>query len=113
MQPVQSAIMIMSFPRSFANNEDAAEKIEDWLADFDTLFDSTSSNEDPIYWTAPRWTMEGDVLFFYLTKSSKDSIRRLTRRLDEESLTTGFLQKLLTGRRAQRLKFLLNAWCEL
>lgn len=108
MQPVQSAITNMSFPRSFADNQDAIEKVEDWLADFDTLFDFTSSNEDPIYWTAPRWTMERDVLFFYLTKSSKDNIRRLARSLDEESLATGFLQKLLTGRRGQRLKFLLN-----
>jgi hypothetical protein len=92
MQAVQSAISTMSFPQSFANNQDALEKVEVWLADFDTLFNSTSSDEDPIYWTAPRWMTRGDILFFYLSKSSKDNVRKLVRRLDEESQATGLLR---------------------
>ena len=65
----------MSFPQCFAGNQDAAEKIEDWLADFDTLLNSTSSEEDRIYWTAPRWMTRGDILFLYLSKNSKVNSR--------------------------------------
>ncbi len=106
MRAVQSAISTISLPQSFASDQDATEKIEDWLTDFNTLFNS--SDEDPIYWTAPRWMTRGDILFFYLSKSSKDNIRKLVRRLDEESQATGLLRKLLSGRRGQRLRSLLS-----
>ena len=98
----------MSFPQSFADNQDATEKIEHWLTDFDTLPNATSSEVDRIYWAAPRWMTRGDILFFYFAKSSKINIRKRTRSLDEESQATGLLRKLLAGRREQRLRSLLN-----
>jgi hypothetical protein len=65
----------MSFLQTIADNQDATENIEGRLADFDTLLNSTSSEEERIYWTAPRWMTRGDILFFYLSKSSKVNSR--------------------------------------
>lgn len=111
---VQSAITIIGFPQSFADNQDALGNVEEWLADLDALFgDSTSDHRDPIFWTAPRWMMQGDILFFYLTKSSEHNLKKLAIKLDEEPQSAILPRRLLAGHRMRRFRSLLEEAIEL
>jgi hypothetical protein len=111
---VQSAISIIGFPQSFADDRAAIGNVEDWLADLDTLSgNSTPDNEDPVTLTAPRWMTEGYVLFFYLTKSSENNLKKLAKKLDEDSQTGSFPGKLLTKYRTRRFRILLQEAIEI
>lgn len=53
-----------------------------WLTDMDILLDFQSGND--VSWTAPRWIMQGDFLFFYHTKSARSRAASLYQQAVQE-----------------------------
>lgn len=49
--------------------------IAKWSTDLDIL--TNSQKEAPLFWTAPKWLTEGDVMFFYHAKRAKVRTNRL------------------------------------
>lgn len=47
----------------------------DWATDMDLLLNS--EGEGNLYWTAPKWIAEGDVVFFYHTRRAKQRSKKL------------------------------------
>jgi len=76
---VQSAITHISCPQNFQNEWDTICKLEDWIADLDNLHYSALRASRQVYWTAPRWVMQEDIVFLYMTKSSKTNVDRLVK----------------------------------
>jgi hypothetical protein len=90
MNFVQAAITSNSFPSSLEGVWDMIDKHGDWLSDLDVLLASVEWDEGEVmWWTAPRWMTQGDILFFYHTMSAKTKVTRLLndveRRLPQRS----------------------------
>lgn len=69
---VQSCIVSVSFPETLdgvLNMVKGNKSIADWSTDLELLLNF--KNSDPIFWTAPKWMTEGDIIFFYHTKRAK------------------------------------------
>ncbi len=69
---IQSCITSVSFPETIddvLNMVKGNEHIAKWSTDLDVLLNVSSGNT--IFWTAPKWLTEGDVMFFYHTKRAK------------------------------------------
>ncbi len=45
--------------------------------------DRRSGEDESVTWTAPRWMTQGDLLFFYHTKTARQKIARLQSEVDE------------------------------
>lgn len=104
---VRSAITSIGFPKSLAGDPETMEEVEGWLNGLHDLLEFDPGSE-PIRWTSPVDMEPGDVLFFYLTKSSEVNLKRLRRNLDDESGGGGFLRRVFAGSRARRFQRSLN-----
>lgn len=107
---VESAITSVSFPKSLADDPKTVEKVEKWLDDLRALRDSGG---EPLSWTAPSGMKSGDVLFFYLTKSSEVNLKRLRRNLDDETSVGGFLRKAFAKHRTRSFRRSLDEAIEM
>lgn len=79
---IQSCITTVSFPEKLDGVLNMVREnrfIANWSTDLDVLLNS--KREEPLFWTAPKWLTEGDIIFFYNTKRAKI----LTARLLEEA----------------------------
>jgi hypothetical protein len=77
---VQSCITTISFPETLEAVQDMVQKNQDmggWLTDMDTLL--SFQRNDIIYWTAPKWMTQGDILFFYYAKKARVRVVALYR----------------------------------
>jgi hypothetical protein len=77
---VQSAITSVSFPHTLALLRNMGKKWlglvgQDWITDMDVLSDFPTGKA--VSWIAPKWLTEGDILFFYHTKTARNAIRSL------------------------------------
>jgi len=72
---VQSCITTISFPETIDAVVDMVNKHQQWIADIDTLFIDEPNEEN--FWSSPKWLTQGDIIFFYYTKSSKQRITKL------------------------------------
>jgi len=72
---VQSCITTISFPETIDEVLDMVNKHQQWIADIDTLFIDEPNDEN--FWSSPKWLTQGDIIFFYYTKSSKQRITKL------------------------------------
>jgi hypothetical protein len=75
---VQSCITTISFPKTIDEVLDMVEKNQhfaDWTADIDLLLNFKPNCD--IMWSSPKWLTQGDILFFYYTKSSKQRTTKL------------------------------------
>lgn len=109
MKAVQSAITNMSFPATLDGIRDRVSTYQDWKTDLDVLLDSGTSDEGN--WTAPRWVMEGDILFFYHTKSARRNVDRLLKEVNESLASTGWLKRL-SNHKMRRMRSLLERSAE-
>lgn len=78
---IQSCIVSVSFPETLdgvLNMVKGNRSIAKWATDLNTLLNFRP--EDEVFWTAPKWLTEGDIIFFYQTKRAKARIAKL---LDE------------------------------
>lgn len=69
---VQAAITSISFPTTLDAVEEMVEQNEyvgEGMTDLDTLLEFSPSSGT--MWSAPRWMTEGDILFFYHTKTAR------------------------------------------
>jgi len=87
---VQSAITSVSFPDSVEGLRAMGQKWlglvgQDWITDMDVLSDFPVGATVP--WIAPKWLTEGDILFFYHTKSAANLIRSLRKHARTATLT--------------------------
>lgn len=80
---VQSCITTVSFPEFMDEFLLMVEKNGDGT-DLHTLM--TLEADDEIGWSAARWMLEGDILFFYHAKKAKGRINRLIREAEELKL---------------------------
>ena len=97
MMYVQSAVTHISFPRDFDDGQDRIYKLEDWIADLEELRHASLLASREVNWTAPRWIMQRDIMFFYMTKSSKTSIDRLAKESNKKRSAGNWLQHPLGG----------------
>jgi hypothetical protein len=65
-----------------------------WSTDLDILF-NFKNNDDPIFWTAPKWLTEGDIIFFYHTKGAKTRTNKLLTEAQEKLPSKKNLTNLL------------------
>ena len=75
---VQSYICSVTFPETLEGVLDMVARNKskaDWATDIDTLLNFQTAHS--IFWTAPRWITEGDVVFFYHTKRALQRTERL------------------------------------
>lgn len=102
---VQSALTHISFPETSDDGWSMIYKLEDWIADLDELH-SPELREHEVTWTAPKWMVQGDILFFYCTKSTRTNIDKFRRSAEQtrgSSSSTGWsllngVSRLLTKR---------------
>lgn len=97
---VQSYICSVTFPDTLEDvlNMVAGNKFKAaWATDIDTLLNFQAT--DSIFWTAPKWITEGDIVFFYHTKRA---LRRTERLLAEA--------KADHPRKRNLIKLLERAW---
>lgn len=79
---VQSCITTVSFPETIDGVLNMVKEnsfIANWSTDLDVLLNS--KRKESLFWTAPKWLTEGDIIFFYNTKRA----RLLTAGLLEEA----------------------------
>lgn len=94
---VQSSISVIGFPKKleeieeFLYTDDESEEERDWATHLDLLIESAACEDPDLYWTAPRWMTQNDILFLYHAKSAEHSVRSLLR----EAL--GLLENLDSG----------------
>jgi hypothetical protein len=75
---IQSCLVSVSFPETLdgvLNMVKGNKFIADWSTDLELLLNF--KNGDPVFWTAPKWMTEGDIIFFYHTKRAKTRTARL------------------------------------
>lgn len=75
---VQSCITTISFPNTIDEVRNMVKKnqhFSDWTAYIDLLVNFQPNRN--IVWTSPKWLNQGDIIFFYYTKSSKQRITKL------------------------------------
>jgi hypothetical protein len=92
---VQSAITSVSFPQTLERLRAMGQKWlrlvgQDWITDMDVLSSFPAGKTVP--WIAPKWLTEGDILFFYHTKTATNLIRKLRREAMSASRTGGWKQ---------------------
>ena len=78
---IQSCIVSVSFPETLdgvLTMVEGNKSIARWSTDLELLLNFKTNN--PVFWTAPKWLTEGDIIFFYHTKRAKARIVKL---LDE------------------------------
>lgn len=78
---IQSCIVSVSFPETLdgvLTMTEGNKCITRWSTDLELLLNFKTNN--PVFWTAPKWLTEGDIIFFYHTKRAKTRIVKL---LDE------------------------------
>ena len=114
MNFVQASITSISFPQSLEGAWDMVDKHGAWLTDLDVLLASEADGREALYWTAPRWMTQGDILLFYHTKSARRNIARLRQEMDERLARTG-VRGRLSGepKRTRRMRALLERAAEL
>lgn len=79
---VQSAVTSVSFPQTLERLRAMGQKWlrlvgQDWITDMDVLSSFPAGRTVP--WIAPKWLTDGDILFFYHTKTAINLIHRLRR----------------------------------
>jgi len=97
---IQSCITTVSFPETIQgvlNMVKGNKAYANWATDLDTFINY--EREKPLFWTAPQWLTEGDIMFFYLAKRTKTRIKRLLTETQEKFPQKRSLIKLL--KRAQ------------
>ena len=77
---VQSSVTSVSFPKTLEDLRNMGLKWQrligkDWITDMEVLLDFPPNSNIP--WIAPNWLTEGDILFFYHTKTAKTAISKL------------------------------------
>lgn len=80
-KPVQSYICSVSFPETIQgvlNMVEGNKRKARWATDIDVLLNL--GTDDSLFWTAPKWITEGDIVFFYHTKRT---LRRTEKLLAE------------------------------
>ncbi len=83
--PVQSCITTVSFPDKIEgvlamidkNSRLMEDDVMEMSTDLDHLLNFTPDMD--IYWTAPRWLTEGDILFFYHAAAAKPRTKKFLR----------------------------------
>lgn len=85
MRKIQSAITCVSFPDDILDlKADIAYAGSDRALDLDFLTNPNPyDRDDPLTWSAPKHLVEGDILFFYHTRSALPLIRRAVRHAGE------------------------------
>jgi hypothetical protein len=98
---VQACITNISFPADLDGVRAMGDKWHehDWMTDLDMLIkfsiqSPATSDRSPIYWSAPKWLTQGDVLFFYHAVSAQPRIARLLKEAKQTS-PRGKLARLL------------------
>jgi hypothetical protein len=76
--PVQACITNVSFPKDLEALYGMLEKNRSIAGDLDFFLNFTPG--DTLYWTAPKWLTEGDILFFYHAATATQRISRLRRK---------------------------------
>lgn len=71
---VQAFIDNISFPKNL-------EELEDFVDEFDV---EQVLRVDETEWTAPKWAVEGDIVFFFHAKTAIQWITKLETRIKEE-----------------------------
>lgn len=69
---IQSCIVSVSFPETLdgvLNMVKGNKSVAKWATDLDMLLNFRL--EDEVFWTAPKWLTQGDLIFFYQTKRAK------------------------------------------
>lgn len=90
---VQSAITAVAFPRDLDGLKKQIEKNQylpiDYHLDMDLLLYNEEVfkyieeyDKEPYNWSAPKWMSEGDILFYYHSKSSINSSKYVLKELD-------------------------------
>ena len=102
---VQSYICSVTFPEtveSLTNMIRANKSVAPWITDMDLLLNFEAN--DVLYWTAPKWIAEGDIVFFYHTNRAKQRVRKLLVEVESNFPRKRKLIKLLErSRRAAEL----------
>lgn len=99
---IQATISTIGFPKTldqlehFLEIDEPSGKVEGSATDIDLLLTFNPKLDRDFTWTAPRWIVQGDILFFYHTKSTRRSIAKLLKEAN------GRVQEL-GGRRGWRL----------
>ena len=80
---VQACIATVSFPATL----EALYRMLDKHGSYETDMDSLLYENDEIseiWWTAAKWLVKGDILFFYHTKSALQRIKSLLKKVDKQ-----------------------------
>lgn len=75
---IQSCITTVSFPEKLDGVLNMVREnrfIANWSTDLDVLLNPKS--EESLFWTAPKWLTEGDIILFYNAKRAKIRTSRL------------------------------------
>ena len=86
---VQATISVIGFPKTldqlehFLQIDEHSGKTQGSATDIDLLLKFDPELDGDFTWTAPRWIAQGDVLFFYHTKSANRSIARVLMEANE------------------------------
>lgn len=75
---VQSYICSVSFPETIQgvlNMVAGNRRTANWATDVDTILNFEPV--DSLFWTAPKWITESDIIFFYQTKRAKQRVEKL------------------------------------
>lgn len=104
---IQSCITSVSFPETIDAVLRMVEKnryFRNWATDLDTLLEFNPKIVD--YTTAPKWLTQGDILFFYHTKTAKQRIKKLRAQVQEASPSSRFPQVFEIHRARKRQKLI-------
>ncbi len=105
---IQSAITAIAFPRDLDGLVKQIWKNQDLPIDYHTDMDLLlyhedvfkyieDNNEEPYNWSAPRWMSKGDILFFYHSKSSQYSSKKVFKELEEYEANEIVIKNALHG----------------
>lgn len=82
---IQACIVSVSFPETLdglLNMVDGNKSKARWSTDLDLLLNF--KNGDTMFWTAPKWMTESDIIFFYHTKRAKSRTAKLLAEAQEK-----------------------------
>ncbi len=107
---VQSSIAVIGFPGTLEQLDTELDIYQVYgprgnagirVTSMDLILNFDPQRDRWLWWTAPRWMTEGDVLFFYHTKNAKPKIQKLLKEARAEELD---LRDSLQGKRMARLR---------
>ncbi len=81
--PVQSCITTVSFPSTLDEVYGMIKKHQEYLTDMEVLLCEDVDIRGH-WWSAPRWLVQGDVLFFYHAKSAQQRVKSLLKKVKEQ-----------------------------